>query len=61
MSFTISESTQIKRQAELNGAVKYITNPCPSGHEGSKYTSNGRCVQCHKVYLQLNPRRKKDE
>jgi hypothetical protein len=59
MSFTIAESAQIKRQAELDGAVTYKTNRCPKGHEGKKYVSNGRCVQCLKIYLQLNPRRNK--
>lgn len=38
---------QLRRTAQLAGKSKYV-NPwaCPRGHT-VRYTSNGKCVQCH--------------
>jgi hypothetical protein len=41
------QAGKLRRNAQLVGMPKYVNPwPCPQGHT-VRYTSNGKCVQCH--------------
>jgi hypothetical protein len=41
--------------AKNRGDVRYFTGkPCKNGHVAERYTSTGRCVDCHKEYYSGN-------
>ena len=43
---TLAEARASRAQARKNKARTYQGQACHAGHEGTRYTSNGTCVQC---------------
>jgi hypothetical protein len=37
-----------RHKAIENGDKFYISRPCKNGHNGKRYTANGRCVECER-------------
>jgi hypothetical protein len=53
-------AARVKRKAPRPGWGKtYHGKPCSKGHDGTRYVSTGRCVECRKIEDRMRDRRKK--
>ena len=43
---TLTQARAARAQARITGARTYQGQDCDHGHGGTRYTSNGTCVQC---------------
>lgn len=48
---------QLRLAAARRGDVKYLGRQCAMNHDGTRYTSNGLCVECVKEKAQVRQER----
>jgi 5-methylcytosine-specific restriction endonuclease McrA len=53
---------EARAQAQANGDLTYLTGiPCSNGHSAPRYTSSGRCLECHYQKKPPKPRKTREE
>ena len=50
----MSDLPKTKREAQIKGLSRYLGTPCKkAGHLSGRFTSNGGCVECHRIVSRL--------
>lgn len=58
---TLTKARASRAQARITGARTYQGQDCDHGHGGTRYTSNGTCVQCAVAQRHEQSARMRDE